>query len=282
MLRPGWKRPPTGFPAAMIVVRTGREKIMPALATDRASCSITSSSALCSDAPLSISSMHVTPPSPCTTAPASKVVALDESRLSDTVSPHELELFADTYTPRGLSAHAARSSCDLPRPGSPKTATWMLERVWLRGVPPTRLSTMAAFVIAWPTMPGQKEPASVSNHPGDAAAARKRSMSASAKTGIAREPRCNTSPRSACFAACTPAALTTSWCAAWAFLGCLPSATLVASTPTTWTTSPAAHVSIRSSHSSTSIMRAMPLPPPAAARSSWSAGASCSFTVCRS
>mmetsp|Transcript_41672 Transcript_41672/g.79645 ORF Transcript_41672/g.79645 Transcript_41672/m.79645 type:complete len:456 (+) Transcript_41672:753-2120(+) len=154
-------RPEGGLAAAITAARELSTVVIPALAMEMVCCSIASWMATRSSARiLSNSSMHTTPPSASTMAPACNVFSLvPGSRMMEAVSPAAEDPFPEVYTAMGAVLCTNFRSWDLAVDGSPSSSTLTSPRRRtpsgriLRAPPKSRQAT-AALTSSTPKMAG--------------------------------------------------------------------------------------------------------------------------------
>mmetsp|Transcript_31772 Transcript_31772/g.69993 ORF Transcript_31772/g.69993 Transcript_31772/m.69993 type:complete len:259 (-) Transcript_31772:722-1498(-) len=152
-----------GLAAASTELRALRDAWMPALAMVTVCCSITSWIATRSFSDiLSNSSMHTTPLSASTIAPASsRLSPVSGSTVTAAVRPTPVEPRPVVEMARGAMSSTARSSCDLAVDGSPTNMTLMSPRRCvpfsrLRSQPPSSCRMSAFLMNSWPKMEGHR------------------------------------------------------------------------------------------------------------------------------
>mmetsp|Transcript_6 Transcript_6/g.7 ORF Transcript_6/g.7 Transcript_6/m.7 type:complete len:259 (+) Transcript_6:1157-1933(+) len=153
-----------GLAAAMTLHLALRLTWMPALAMVTVCCSMTSWMATLSMSPiLSNSSMHTTPLSASTIAPASKCFSpVSLSIVTAAVNPTPDEPLPVVLMAKGAMSMMCRRSCDFAVEGSPTISKLISPLRWVPlgrffSAPPRSCRRMAFLTRGWPSMEGATE-----------------------------------------------------------------------------------------------------------------------------
>lgn len=152
-----------GLEAASTLQRVFMTRCNPALLMVTVCCSMPSWIATRSySSSLSNSSMHNTPLSASTMAPASMCLFLFSSNTTAAVSPTPELPFPVVLMQFGLMFIIARSSCDLPHPGSPHSKMFtsplsLLPFCMFISLPPSNCNSSAFFTSSFPSIYGQTD-----------------------------------------------------------------------------------------------------------------------------